>query len=54
MMLKTVQRPATFPTQQLSNRSLIEMQDGTTLFFQDWGIGKPVVFIHGWVLGAAM
>lgn len=54
MMLKAIQLPATPPTQQLSSRSLIEMQDGTTLFFQDWGIGKPVVFIHGWVLGAAM
>ncbi|HEY9664300.1 MAG TPA: alpha/beta hydrolase, partial [Allocoleopsis sp.] len=30
------------------------MQDGTTLFFQDWGTGKPIVFVHGWVLGAAM
>ncbi|MBL1178898.1 alpha/beta fold hydrolase [Pantanalinema sp. GBBB05] len=53
-MLKTIQRPTTLSTNQLSNRSLIEMQDGTTLFFQDWGTGKPVVFVHGWVLGAAM
>jgi non-heme chloroperoxidase len=54
MMLKTVQRPATLPAKQLSSRSFIEMQDGTTLFFQDWGTGKPVVFVHGWVLGAEM
>lgn len=54
MMLKTVQRPATLSANQLSNRSFIEMQDGTTLFFRDWGTGKPVVFIHGWVLGSEM
>lgn len=54
MMLKTVQRPATLSANPLSNRSFIEMQDGTTLFFKDWGTGKPVVFIHGWVLGTAM
>lgn len=54
MMLKTVQRPATLSANQLSNRSFIEMQDGTTLFFKDWGTGKPVVFIHGWVLGSEM
>jgi pimeloyl-ACP methyl ester carboxylesterase len=54
MMLKTVQRSAILSANQLSNRSFIEMQDGTTLFFKDWGTGKPVVFIHGWVLGSEM
>jgi pimeloyl-ACP methyl ester carboxylesterase len=54
MMLKTVERPATLSTNQLSNRSFIEMRDGTTLFFKDWGTGKPIVFIHGWVLGSEM
>jgi len=53
-MLKTIQRPAILSANQLSNRSFIEMQDGTTLFFKDWGTGKPVVLIHGWVLGAEM
>lgn len=53
-MLKSIQRPATLPAQHLSRGSLIETPDGTTLFFQDWGIGKPVVFVHGWVLGAEM
>ena len=24
----------------------------TTLFFQDWGQGDPVVFCHGWAVGA--
>lgn len=52
-MLK-IQHSATSSPQHLSQRSLIETQDGTTLFFLDWGTGKPVVFVHGWVLGAEM
>src|SRR5262245_43650233 len=31
-----------------------ETQDQTCLFYTDWGTGQPVVFSHGWVLGAAM
>jgi pimeloyl-ACP methyl ester carboxylesterase len=54
MMLKSIQSPRTSPAQRLSRRSLLETPDGTTLFFQDWGTGKPVVFVHGWVLGAQM
>jgi len=34
--------------------AFIETSDGTSLFYYDWGSGKPVVFIHGWVLGADM
>ncbi|MBW4579123.1 MAG: alpha/beta hydrolase [Tildeniella nuda ZEHNDER 1965/U140] len=53
-MLKTVQRPITLSANQLFDRSFIEMRDGTTLFFKDWSTGKPVVLIHGCVLGAEM
>jgi non-heme chloroperoxidase len=32
----------------------IETGDGTGLFYKDWGTGEPVLFVHGWTLGAGM
>jgi pimeloyl-ACP methyl ester carboxylesterase len=29
----------------------IETHDHTQLYYNDWGTGDPVVFLHGWVLG---
>jgi non-heme chloroperoxidase len=53
-MNKLTNISATQPTQNSFARSLVEPRDGTSLFYQDWGTGKPVVFVHGWGLGAAM
>ncbi len=32
----------------------IQTQDGTRLFYKDWGTGQPVLFLHGWPLNADM
>lgn len=32
--------------------SFITTQDGTRIFYKDWGTGRPVVFSHGWPLHA--
>ena len=32
----------------------IKAKDGTQLFYNDWGQGRPVVLIHGWPLDADM
>jgi len=30
----------------------ITAKDGTSIFYKDWGSGKPIVFSHGWPLTA--
>lgn len=33
---------------------IITTADGTNLYYNDWGVGRPVVLIHGWPLHADM
>lgn len=32
----------------------LDAADGTTLYYADWGSGRPVVFIHGWAMNSNM
>ncbi len=32
--------------------STVITQDGTEIFFKDWGTGQPLFFHHGWPLSA--
>ncbi len=30
----------------------LDVNDGTRIFYKDWGVGQPIVFCHGWPLNA--
>jgi non-heme chloroperoxidase len=34
--------------------SSFKAQDGTNIYYKDWGAGKPILFSHGWPLDADM
>src|SRR5215472_2016086 len=35
-----------------SVKQFVETEDGTALFFRDWGTGKPMVFVAPWALNS--
>ena len=40
------------PRKGKSTMTNITTRDGTSLYYKDWGTGKPVVFSHGWPLSS--
>ena len=34
------------------NTNMMTMRDGTSIYYKDWGTGRPVVFSHGWPLSS--
>ncbi|HEY9824894.1 MAG TPA: alpha/beta hydrolase [Stenomitos sp.] len=34
------------------NMSIITVNDGTEIYYKDWGRGQPIVFSHGWPLSS--
>ncbi|MBV8193449.1 MAG: alpha/beta hydrolase [Alphaproteobacteria bacterium] len=40
------------PAARPARPSFVETDDGVSLFYNDWGSGKPVLFTHAWSLNA--
>lgn len=41
-------------TEKTPRTPFIVTRDGASLFYKDWGAGKPVVFVHSWALNSDM
>ncbi|TRN26268.1 alpha/beta fold hydrolase [Vibrio furnissii] len=36
----------------MNNSGYLVLEDGTSLYYKDWGEGQPIVFSHGWPLSS--
>jgi pimeloyl-ACP methyl ester carboxylesterase len=45
---------ATQATPQAARKTHVTARDGTSLFVQDWGTGRPVVFLAAWTFDASI
>ncbi len=48
----TMASPPCNPEREDPHHATITTQDGTQLYYKDWGKGQPIVFSHGWPLTA--
>src|SRR5437879_1972134 len=46
--------PVLITSSQERTMALLELRDGTELYYKDWGSGEPILFSHGWPLSADM
>jgi non-heme chloroperoxidase len=37
-----------------TSQPFIETADGTQLFYRDWGLGRPILFVHSWGVNGDM
>jgi non-heme chloroperoxidase len=49
---KDARSPSNVDFRQGASMSSITTNDGTQLYYKDWGAGQPVVFSHGWPLSS--
>lgn len=45
-------RKAPLPKPGAPSAPFIATSDGASLFYRDWGAGRPVVFVHAWALSS--
>jgi non-heme chloroperoxidase len=42
------------PAAIIQQPGYVHTADGVSLFYRDWGAGKPLLFLSGWTLNSAM